>query len=152
MMSTPVYIAISYDIYTPEVEAQITRDFLALQSFTNDTLFYCIAPDVRPQAALSALGVRLADQGHASGTYIRYKVGKKYAERPSYVKPKAEVIDRDLYSARDSQSLLTVRENHPGHYLPQLDRPSISSIDTLRMPSTTGTAPPNPALIFLWGP
>lgn len=30
-MSTPVYIAISYDIYTPEVEAQITRDFLALQ-------------------------------------------------------------------------------------------------------------------------
>ena len=151
-MSTPVYIAISYDNYTPEVEAQIVKDFLALQTFTNNTQFYCIAPDIRPQAALSALDVRLADQGHASGTYIRYKVGKNYAEHPAYVKPKAEVIDRDLYKPKDNINLLTIKENHPGHYLPQLDRPNISTIDMIRMPSTNGTIPPNPALIFLWGP
>lgn len=150
-MDAPVYITITYDSYTPAVEAQITRDFLAMKTACPNTTFFCIAPSDLPRQALQALDVDLCGPTDQSHTLIQYKVGKKFAKQPN-MPFKATIIDRDLYREEDSMNNKLDLEQKPGYYLPDLSRPYVSDINKLRTPQNNGYIMPNPALLYLWGP
>lgn len=152
MIDAPVYITITYDQFTPNVEAQITRDFLAMQTACPNTPFYCIAPDEKPKLALNALGISLCAPNGKSNTLIQYKVGKHFAPRPKGLPFKSTIIDRDMETTEDELNNKLDLNQHPGYYLPDLSRPYISDINKLRSPPNNGMIPPNPALIYLWGP
>lgn len=153
-MANPILITITYDKYTPNVETQIVRDFLMMQTACPQDKFICLCASTEPERALKAIGVMLGniDQAEQSGTLIRYKVGEKYAPRPP-VKFKSTIIDRDLMPklGLNKENKLDLRQ-HPAYTLPNLSRPYVSNIHRLRPPANNGTVPPNPALIFLWGP
>lgn len=149
-MNDAAYITITYDKYEPCIEAQITRDFLSMQMACPNTQFYCVAPNDFPRLALSALGIDLVSQSDQSHTLIQYKVGKHYAKKPK-MPVNTTIIDRDLHKDLDVGNKLDLGD-HPGYYLPELSRPYISDINRLRTPPNNGQIPPNPALLYLWGP
>lgn len=151
MIDTPVYITITYDKYTPNVEAQITRDFLAMQMACPNTPFYCVAPDESPKHALKALGIDLSAPTEESTTLIQYKVGKYFAKKPK-MPFKSTIINRDLEVIESDLDNKLDLDPHPGYYLPDLSRPYVSDINRLRSPPNNGMIPPNPALLYLWGP
>lgn len=152
MLDAPVYITITYDQYTPNVEAQITRDFLAMQTACPNTPFFCISQDEKPKLALKALGIDLCAPNDQSHTLIQYKVGKHFAKRPKHLPFKSTIIDRDLEAVEDDLNNKLDLSQHPGYYLPDLSRPYLSDINRLRAPPNNGMIPPNPALLYLWGP
>ena len=151
MSDNNIFIAITYDKYTPAIEAQITRDFLTMQYACPQSTIYCVAPDESPRAALQALDIPLSEFIEQAHTLIRYRSGLHFANRPKNLPTGSEVIDRDL-----SKSTLGIgkidAEGKEGYFLPDFSRPYVSDIERLRPPSNNGTFPPNPALLYMWGP
>lgn len=155
------FICLLYDKYTPQVEAQILKDFIALTSDIagKDDQFVVISDRIDSEKVLSSLGVRLCTFETADETalrsvsiVLRYKAESYYPEIPGVLSEKAEfaIVDRDM-QMRSSNQVIELDEK-PNPTLKEQGRPYVSPIDRLRSVRPNGPIFPDPAVIFLWGP
>ena len=155
------FICLLYDKYTPQVEAQILKDFIALTTSVagQDDQYVVISDRIDAEKVLSSLGVQLITFETASESDIksvsivlRYKVGDYFTDIPDvvYENAKYEIVDRDLKVRTVNQPMdLDVK---PNPTLKEQGRPYVSPIDRLRSVRPNGPIFPDPAVIFLWGP
>lgn len=155
------FICLLYDKYTPQVEAQILKDFIALTTCVagQDDQYVVISDRIDSEKVLSSLGVQLITFETASESdlksvsiILRYKVGDSYPEVPDVLYEKATfvTVDRDLKVRTVNQPIdMDVK---PNPTLKEQGRPYVSPIDRLRSVRPNGPIFPDPAVVFLWGP
>lgn len=155
------FICLLYDKYTPQVEAQILKDFIALTTCVagQDDQYVVISDRIDSEKVLSSLGVQLITFETASESdlksvsiILRYKVGDFYTEVPDVLYEKATfvTVDRDLKVRTVNQPIDV--DVTPNPTLKEQGRPYVSPIDRLRSVRPNGPIFPDPAVVFLWGP
>lgn len=155
------FICLLYDKYTPQVEAQILKDFIALTTCVagQDDQYVVISDRIDSEKVLSSLGVQLITFETASESdlksvsiILRYKVGDFYPEVPDVLYEKATfvTVDRDLKVRTVNQPIDV--DVKPNPTLKEQGRPYVSPIDRLRSVRPNGPIFPDPAVVFLWGP
>lgn len=138
-------IQIIYDQYTPAVEAQITRDLIALKSTHPKSEFAVICASNDTERLLESFGIPLYPKGTSHLTLV-YKVSDQWPDHPS--ETEATVVMRDLYVYEDT---LTV-DGTPtvGYYMPEQGRSIPNQVDLVKR-GPTGPGGVDPAILLLWG-
>lgn len=136
-------VGLIWDTYTPQVEAQIVRDVIAMQSSTGNRpaqlRIWCLPDAMR---AITALGVEAGTSEDVT-LWVTYKTGEEPVDAPEDA---LEIIERDLYVPHKES---TLDDNpHSGYYLRPQGRIVNNKIRQL-MPKHSG--PTNPILVMLWG-
>lgn len=136
-------IGLKWDVYTPSVEGQITRDLIALQSSFGKITVVCDGDE--PNGLLSALGVQHGIGNELAAIWVVYTTQEGHqVEAPEHAK---EVIKRDMFVSKTDIEL--DGDPHPGYYMkPQgrIGKPRLS-----QLPKPTHTGQTDPAVILLWG-
>lgn len=140
------YIGIVFDNYTPQVESQMTKDFIAIKYAYNNQVIACCADVSVVSTALQALQIQVIPNMDLPTQCLVYKTTQEWPEVPDNCTDK---IERDLYvSVKDSK--LVSNPNDKGYYLPQWGRPYVSDIHRMNY-RPNGFGPPDPAIKLLWG-
>lgn len=143
------YVGIIFDKLTPEVGAKIIQDVIAMLTVVelyNMQLVICCV-DQRIQQLLSQLPVQFSTDMTKPRVCVSYKVGDDYADAPETC---STLITRDLHIRnKDIQLDLTPRAGHPLKNF--RDRVSYSNMNRI-WNHPNGYAPPDAAMIMLWGP
>lgn len=134
-----IYVGLVWDAYTPAVEAQITRDLIALQQKSEIVV---ISDSNEVDRALAALGIKHGIGSELVDVWIVYQTTK---EKP-YVETSKPVIDRCLYQERVENRINPKSDN--GYYLHPQGRWSQPRISQAPMPNRNGQT--DPAVIYLW--
>ena len=138
-------IQIIYDQYTPAVEAQITRDLIALKSSYPRATFSVVCASEEPERLLESFGIMLYPKGTTKLTLV-YKVADQWPEHP--LSHETRVIMRDLYVPEEQ---ITV-DNTPrvGYHLPYQGRDIPNQVDLIKR-GPNGPGGVDPAILLLWG-
>ncbi len=144
-----LYFGLLFDDYTPQVEAQILRDCLAIQSMSygkyDELVMVCDNP--RVDAVLGGLGLRSVPTKSLTKRWFIYKTKRDWPQEPE---GSTLVIQRDLYQPVKEQILTVLDDQHTnGYYLPPQGRLKPDTISLLR-PAPNGYVPLDPSLILLW--
>lgn len=143
------YVGIIYDKLSPEVGAKIIQDVIAMLTVVelyNLQLVICCTDDKIHQL-LSQLPVEFSTDMSKPRLCVSYKVGEQYADCPETC---STLITRDLYiKDKDIRLDLTPRSGHPLKDF--RNRISYSNMNRL-WNHPNGYAPPDAAMIMLWGP
>ena len=117
------YFGVVFDAYTPQVEAQMLRDTLALQRVSqnlNRELVIVCESD-KPDRMLSGLGCRRVPSPDLTKSWIMYKTGEQWMEEPE---DSEVIVPRDLYQPVRKGKLRVLDEAHTnGFYLPPRKTP-----------------------------
>ncbi len=146
MNDRPIHtVGLWWDVFTPAVEGQITRDVIALQaqgSVQADLMIVC--RDNSADRLLDALGVKRGVTHALATLWITYRTGQEHVEAPEHA---ATVIERDLH-VEDASTQLDPTPA-PGYYLkPQGRIKGPSSILQRPMPIHNGQT--DPMVVLLW--
>lgn len=144
------YVGLLYDELTPEVGAKIIQDVIAMLTITQLyrlQLVLC-SPNIQKLGPLlSQLPVDVSTEISLPKLFIAYKIGTDYPEAPDNCKT---LVTRDL-SIKEKQISLDLVP-HNGHPLKNFrDRISYSNMNRI-WNHPNGYAPPDAAMIMLWGP
>ncbi len=134
-----------WDVFTPAVEGQITRDIIALQSQgAVQTQLMVVCRDNSADRLLDALGVKRSVAHALASLWITYRTGEKRVEAPEHAET---VIERDLH-VNDSSTQLDPTPK-PGYYMrPQGRIKAPSNILQRPMPIHNGQT--DPMIVLLW--
>jgi len=137
-------IRLIYDTYTPAVEAQITRDLIAMKNAQPKETLAVICEMNDCEKIANVLDIALYAQGTARLNII-YKVGEQWPEHPD---ARDEIIiERDLYV---SEEIISVDPNPSiGYYMPPQGRIIRDQVDLSRQGPKGGSI--DPAILLTWG-
>lgn len=143
------YVGIIFDKLTPEVGAKIIQDVIAMLTVVElygMQLVVCCA-EQNVSKLLSSLPVEFSTDLTKPKLCVSYKVGTEYAESPETCKT---LVTRDLHVGdHDIQLDLAPRGGHPLKNF--RDRISYSNMNRI-WNHPNGYAPPDAAMIMMWGP
>jgi hypothetical protein len=135
-------VGLKWNTYTPQVEGQVTRDLLALQSSFGD--FLVVTENSDADAVINALGLEHGIGAELATLWILYKTEAIGPESPN---PEVQTIERDLYAPTTRPNLDTDQKH--GYYLKPQGRVGSPRISQNPMPTHHG--PTDPMVILLWG-
>lgn len=143
------YVGIIVDELTPEIGARILQDTIAMLTITGLyglDLVLCTA-ESRIEKLLSTLPVKFSTDMTKPKLCVSYKAGEEYGETPDQC---TTLVTRDFYqTVKDAKLDLTPRSGHPLKNF--RDRISYSNMNRI-WNHPNGYAPPDAAMIMLWGP
>src|ERR1700676_2090375 len=126
------YFGVVFDAYTPQVEAQLLRDTLALQRVAQNLKreLVIVCESDKPDRMLQAIGCRRVPTTELTKSWIMYKTREEWMEEPV---DSETVVPRDLYQPVKQNKLRVLDEQHTnGYYLPPQGRLSPDTISLLR--------------------
>ena len=106
------YFGVVFDAYTPQVEAQMLRDTLALQRVSqnlNRELVIVCESD-KPDRMLSGLGCRRVPSPDLTKSWIMYKTGEQWMEEPE---DSEVIVGSSEVSNRRKTLAIRYRPNEP---------------------------------------
>ena len=143
------YLGLDFDELSGGIGARILQDIIACKKVAETyhrELIVCSPKVEELRGLLSSLDVDVMDQKLDSpAIYLLYKVGDYYPDVPPCVQ-----IQRNLQVRQKNPKNLHL-EHSLGHPLDEDGRISYSNLNRIYN-HPNGFAPPDPALIMLWGP
>lgn len=136
-----------WDQYTPQVEAQLTKDLIGLQEAVTKWPNSVMKVSAGPEAArvIAALNLERADPREAK-IWRTYKTGARRVAAPEWAET---VIPFDL-SIKKSDSNIIKKGPHSGYALKEFGRSN--GFDPFnRRPATTKWATSDPLVTMIWG-
>lgn len=145
----PIYIGVVYNHYTPQVEAQLTRDLIHVLNLHSMRGRDCVvvSQDGRLDPVIQSLGCRRAYLPKLPKTWFQYRTKEDWPELVPEARPGGTVIQRDLYVPVKEGNLQEAEQG--AYYLPPQGRISPDVISLLR-PAPNGFAYPDPMISFIW--
>lgn len=137
-----ISIGIKFDSFTSAVEAQITRDILALKTKFPRQEIAVVCATMEPKYVLEALDIALFHSGNHD-LQIIYKVSEFWPEYEDV----GTVILRDLYV--DTVQIVIDSRPYNGYYLPDQSRPTAPR--TTRTNGPAGRGYVDPLILQIWG-
>lgn len=143
------YVGLIFDKLTPEVGAKIIQDVIAMltvvELYNLQLVICCTEPKI--QQLLSQLPVQFSTDMSKPRVCVSYKVDTDYADAPDTC---TTLITRDMHIRNKEITLdLVPRGGHPLKNF--RDRISYSNMNRI-WNHPNGYAPPDAAMIMLWGP
>lgn len=138
-------VGLVWDEYTPQVEGQITRDLIALQTQGPQGCDLLVVCGPEANKVLSGLGLRNAAVAAIARLWITYQTKAEEVLAPEHAET---VIKRDLFVL---QSTIRLDPNEcPGYYMKPQGRIIPPSVNINKvMPNHVGTT--DPMIVYLWG-
>lgn len=149
-MERPPYVmGLIWDFYTPQVQAQIIKDLIAIknQPQCRDLMVYYEKDEPELASMLRAIQVNRTPSKVLAGLWVIYQTGVNQLEAPEFAK---EVVYRDMQIHGTDPDILDTAEQS-GFYLAPQGRNISPTLDLNRpMPSWYPGGPPG-YIINLWG-
>lgn len=140
-----ISVKLIYDEYTPAVEAQITRDLIAMRKLNSKEEFAIICEHTHCERLAAAFNIPLFTQG-TPNFYVVYKTTEWWPEHPD--ETEACVVMRDMYVSQEEISIDP--DARPGYYLPEQGR-LMAPKDRLTQRGPTGKGAVDPTILMVWG-
>lgn len=147
-MKAPYVMGLMWDHYTTQVEGQIIRDLIAIQSQPNvsQLAVYYEGEEPSLEALLGPMGVMRSPMKALAKLWVLYQVGNEPMEAPEHA---TEVVVRDLQVRLKGPNLDT--DEHSGFYLAPQGRNISPTLDLNRpMPGWYPGGPTAP-IVWMWG-
>lgn len=146
---TPKVVGLVWDYYTPQVEAQITRDLIALKGLPSGrNLMVCYETEEPAiTKVLNSLQVLRSPALPLAKLWIVYQTGPDEVEAPEHAE---DVIERDLQVHVADADVLDTGD-HTGYYLKPQGRIVAPTISLNRPMPQHQPASTDPMVIYLWG-
>lgn len=140
-----ISVKLIFDVYTPEVEAQITRDLIAVSNLDPKEVFSVICESDVCERLVSGFNMALFSTGTPNITIV-YKTSEWWPEHPD--EESNTVVMRDLYRSKEE---ITIDPNsRPGYYLK--DQSTLLPFkDRLAQIGPRGIGYLDPDILMTWG-
>ena len=143
------YIGVDYDKLSNGIGARLLQDLMACKNVADTyhkELFVCSPKAEEIRRALATLGLEVMSGSlDLPNIYLVYKSGDYYPQVPPCIQ-----VQRNLQVRKKNPNNLYL-EHSQGHPLKDDTRISYSNLNRIYN-HPNGFAPPDPALIMLWGP
>jgi hypothetical protein len=138
-------IGLVWDKYTPQVEGQITRDFIAMQSEGPRVQLLVVTPDDSADRLFAMLGVEKSLAPEIAKLWITYQTGPEKVLAPEHAQT---VIERDLFIPKARNNIDT--GHHTGYYMKPQGRITSPSMNVHHPSPTHMGGQTDPIVIWLW--
>lgn len=144
------YVGILFDELTTNVGAKIVQDIIAMLAITSMyrlQLVIC-CPDKKVESILSSFGIEVVSDLSLPKLFIVYKEGEAYPEVPD------NCITKVLrnFEQKEKRSNILLDHGSMGHPLEDYgNRISYSNLNRI-WNHPNGYAPPDAAMVMMWGP
>lgn len=149
MMLNYYYLGVDYDRLTNSIGARLLQDIIACKNVADTyhkVLFICSPKAEQIRKAIGTLDVEvMSEKLETPNIYLVYKSGDYYPQVPPCIQ-----VQRDFQVKKKNPKTLYL-EHSTGHPLKDDTRISYSNLNRIYN-HPNGFAPPDPALIMLWGP
>lgn len=143
------YIGVDYDKLSNGIGAKLIQDIMSCKNVADiyhKELFVCSPKAEEIRRVLASLDIEvMPEKLDTPNIYLVYKSGDYYPEVPPCIQ-----VQRNLQVRKKRSNNLHL-EHSQGHQLREDARISYSNLNRIYN-HPNGFAPPDPALIMLWGP
>lgn len=149
-MERPPYVmGLEWDNYTPQVQAQIVKDLIAIRDQPNCRNLVVYYEKDEPELAgmLRALNIKRTPSKVLAGLWVLYQTGPNELEAPEHAK---EVVVRDMQVHGVDPNILDTNEQ-AGFYLAPQGRNISPTLDLNRPMPNWYPGGPTPDIVWLWG-
>lgn len=149
IVRTPYVMGLIWDHFTPQVEGQIIRDLIAIQSQPSSRELSVYYDGTEPQldTALRTMGIARTDAKPLARLWVLYQTASEPLVEPEHAK---EVVVRNLQVKLKDPNVLDTGA-HSGFYLAPQGRNISPTLDLNRpMPGWYPGGPPA-NIVWLWG-
>lgn len=149
MEKPPYVMGLLWDHFTPQVQAQVVKDLIAIkdQPKSRNLMAYYKSDDPAVETLIRSVGVERSQLAAPATLWVTYQTGSRDIEAPEHAK---EVVHRDMRIKHANPDVLDTEE-HSGFYLAPQGRNIAPTLDLNRPMPAHQPAGTDPAIIYLWG-
>jgi hypothetical protein len=143
----PYSMGIKWDVLTPQVRAQITKDLIAIQNqpMSRNLLVYYEGDNAEVDTILQSLQIERVPLAATAYLWVLYQTGEDALPEPEHAR---QVVVRDM-RIRSAETVLDTSE-HNGFYLAPQGRNIAPTLDLNRPMPNWYPGGPTPDLVWLW--
>jgi len=145
----PYVMGLIWDHFTPQVQAQVVKDLIAIQNQPNgrNLMVYYDADVPELAGLLNSMQIKRTPAKVLAKLWVLYQTGPEQLEAPEHA---AEVVERDMQIGVKDPAILNTDEQS-GFYLAPQGRNISPTLDLNRPMPGWYPGGPTADLVWLWG-